>query len=75
MFMPLSTNTKIKSIMDLFSCRICLSSNKLKLCSLFLIKHGQSYAEMVEFSSGIVVIHDYFDSEKKVTNVYYYLDF
>ena len=60
--------------MDLFSCRICLSSNKLKLCSLFLTKHGQSYADMVEFSSGIVVNHNYFYLEK-ITNVYYYLDF
>lgn len=47
--------------MDLFSCRICLTSDKFKLSSLFLTKHGQSYAEMIEFSSGIVVNHDYFD--------------
>lgn len=55
--------------MDLFSCRICLTSDKIKLSSLFLTKLGQSYAEMVEFSSGIVVNHNFLDCEK-VTNVY-----
>lgn len=45
--------------MDLFSCRICLTSDKFKLYSLFLSKEGQSFAEMVEFSSGIVVLIDF----------------
>ena len=60
--------------MDLFSCRICLSSNKFKLFSLFLTKNNKSYAEMVEFSSGIMVIHSFSDCEK-MTIIYYFLRF
>lgn len=41
--------------MDLFSCRICLCSDKFKLFSLFLMKNDESYAQMVEFSSGVMV--------------------
>lgn len=44
--------------MDLFSCRICLSSDKLNLLSLFLSNPEQNYAEMVEYISGVVVISD-----------------
>lgn len=45
--------------MDLFACRICLTSDQFKLSSLFLSKEGQSFAEMVQFSSGIVVFIDF----------------
>lgn len=41
--------------MDLFSCRICLTSDHFKLFSLFLTKDNESYAQMVEFSSGVMV--------------------
>lgn len=41
--------------MDLFSCRICLTSDQFQLFSLFLIKDDKSYAQMVEFSSGVMV--------------------